>query len=197
MRRATDALDELVDGVRSRNEAAFGSVYQLTASGLVSFAYGMLRDRQAAEDAVQQAFLELTRAAPGLRGDGRSLRAWLYRSVRFGCLDEVRRRSRHPESPHADLPETGVVDGDEELDPDLREALMALSERQRTLMVLRHVVDLSPEEIAQVLETNRPAVYAGLKRAQQKLQSLMSDVESPPPAASQRVEARTNQGLRP
>jgi RNA polymerase sigma-70 factor (ECF subfamily) len=197
LRRATDALDELVDGVRNRDEAAFGSVYRLTASGLLSFANGMLRDRQAAEDAVQQAFLELTRAAPSLRGDGRSLRAWLYRSVRFTCLDEVRRRSRHPESPRAELPDAGVLDRSDRLDPDLQDALMALKERQRALIVLRHVIDLTPDEIATVLGTNRTAVYAALARAERKLQKLMTTVESAAPPASHTAEARAEQGPKP
>lgn len=187
--KRTDALDELVDGIRNRDEAAFGAVYRLTASGLVSFAYGMLRDRLSAEDAVQQAFLELTKAAPTLRGNGRSLRSWLYRSVRFTCLDELRRRSRRPETPHDELPDQPVTDEHALVDPDLQAALMALNERQRELVVLRWVVDMTPDEIADVIGSNRAAVYAALGRAQRRLQKLLSSVESPPGTASVSVEA--------
>lgn len=63
MSRADEALDDLIDGIRHRSEEAFSAVYRLTADGLASYAFGMLHDRPAAEDAVQQAFLELTRAA--------------------------------------------------------------------------------------------------------------------------------------
>ncbi|VAV89716.1 hypothetical protein MNBD_ACTINO01-147, partial [hydrothermal vent metagenome] len=93
------------------------------ADRLVSYAFGMLRDRQAAEDAVQQAFLELAGSAPSFRGDGRALRAWMYRAVRFNCLDEVRRRSRRPEQPTSDLPDTVAVDEEIDLgfDPELEE----------------------------------------------------------------------------
>ena len=185
------ALDELVDGIRNRDEVAFGDVYRLTASGLASFAYGMLRDRLAAEDSVQQAFLELTRSASTFRGDGRALRSWLYRSVRFTCLDELRRRSRHPETPHESLPEQAVTDDVELVDPQLQAALMALTERQRELVVLRWVVDLAPEDIADVLGTNRAAVYAALARAQRRLRKLLGAVESAPPPASVPVETET------
>lgn len=178
------ALDELVDGIRNRDDRAFGAVYRLTASGLASFAYGMLRDRLAAEDAVQQAFLELTKAAADLRGDGRSLRAWLYRSVRFTCLDELRRRSRRPETPTDQLPEQPAIDEIELIDPALQSALLALTERQRELVVLRWVVDLTPEDIADVLGTNRPAVYAALARAQRRLRKLLETVDSTPGATS-------------
>ena len=169
MTRAQDALDELVDGIRNRSEKAFSAVYAQTADGLASYAYGMLRDRLAAEDAVQQAFLELTRSASTLRGDGRSLQAWLYRSVRYTCLDEIRRRSRRPEIVTDSLPEAGYLDELEPPDPALQAALLELSERQRSLLVLRHVVGLPADEVAKIMETNRTAVYAATARAEKRL----------------------------
>jgi RNA polymerase sigma-70 factor (ECF subfamily) len=187
VRRASAELDELVDGVRERRDDAFSVVYRLTASGLVSYAYGMLRDRPAAEDAVQQAFLELARSAPAIRGDGRSLRAWLYKSVRFGCLDEIRRRERHPETPTATLPDRGLVDELELPDPALRAALLTLNERQRSLIVLRHVVGLSGEEVARVVGIPRTAVYAAVARAERRLKKELEAIESAPSAASQPV----------
>lgn len=192
----TGALDELVDGIRNRDEAAFGTVYRLTASGLVSFAYGMLHDRLAAEDAVQQAFLELTRAAPTLRGDGRSLRSWLYRSVRFSCLDELRRRSRRPETPYDRVPDSAVTDDVDDIDPDLRAALMTLTDNQRELVVLRWVVGMTPEEIAGVVGSNRAAVYAALSRAQRSLQRSLTSVESLGTAASVSVETEPQRHAR-
>lgn len=166
-------LDEQVDGVRRRSESAFATVYRLTVDDLTSFAYGMLHDRSAAEDAVQQTFLELARAASSLRGDGRTLRAWLFRSLRYNCLDELRRRRRRPETPTDVLPDDPV--DPPEVDVDLEEALAMLTERQRTMVLLKHVAGLSGEEIAQVLDSNRVAVYAALGRAERRLRSLLED----------------------
>ena len=177
MSRAEEALDDLVDGIRHRSEEAFSAVYRLTADGLASYAFGMLHDRPAAEDAVQQAFLELTRAAPSLRGGGRSLRAWLYRSVRYTCLDEIWRRGRHPEVVTDAVPDTGYTDDLDLPDPVLQEALLSLSERQRSLLVLRHVVGLPAGDVAKVMSTNRGAVYAATARAERRLRQLLT-VES-------------------
>lgn len=182
MSRADEPLDALVDGVRDRSDRAFSAVYRLTADRLASYANGMLGDRQAAEDAVQQAFLELTRAAPSLRGDGRSLRAWLFRSVRFNCLDELRRRRRRPEHPAAELPERAAIDALP--DPDLHDALDRLGDRHRSLILLRHVADLTADETARVLGTNRTAVYAATARAERRLRKLLGTVESVPQPAS-------------
>ena len=180
--------DALVDGIRERSDDAFAAVYRLIASDLASFAYGMVRDRGAAEDAVQQAFLELARAAPDLRGDGRSLRAWLYRSVRYSCLDELRRRRRRPEDPTEHLPDPGVAGEPRLADPDLQEALMALTDRQRAIVVLRHVVGCSIDDIAQILETNRTAAYAASARAERRLRKEHARVESAAAAASSSTE---------
>lgn len=188
MTRAADALDELVDGIRLRSEEAFTAVYTLTANGLASYAYGMLRDRLSAEDAVQQAFLELTRAAPTLRGDGRSLRAWLYRSVRFTCLDEIRRRGRRPEVVTDTIPDAGYTDELDLPDPALQTALLALSERQRSLLLLRHVVGLTADEVARVMQSNRSAVYAATARAERRLRKLLEGVESGAAPASISVD---------
>ena len=123
-----------------------------------------------------QAFLELVRASASLRGDGRSLRAWLYRAVRFSCLDELRRRRRRPEVPTDRIPESGRWDPPADgLEPHLERALAALSDRQRALVVLRHVVGLSGEEIAGIVRSNRTAVYAALGRAERRLRALLAE----------------------
>lgn len=187
----TEYLDGLVGGIRERSDRAFADLHRVMADALASYAFGMLRDRQAAEDVVQQAFLELVRSAPSLRGDGRSLRAWMYRAVRFNCLDEVRRRSRRPEHPTADLPEVMARDTDPDMgfDPELEDALRQLSEQQRSIIILKHVLGFSGDEIATILDSNRTSVYASAARAERRLKKLLSPVESGNNATSQRVEA--------
>ena len=181
------SLDEWVEGIRQRSDEAFRAVYESMANDLASFAIGFLHDRKAAEDAVQQAFLELVKAAKTISGDGRSLRAWLYRSVRFTCLDELRRRRRKPVdlgATEADHPPIVVDPMAHHLTPELEAALGGLTERQRTLIVLRHVVDLPAEEIANVMAMSRAAVYAALGRAEKRLRTLF-DATVPSPTGGQ------------
>lgn len=168
-------LDEHVDGVRGLSEEAFRAVYLALVDDLVSFAHGMVSDLRTAEDIVQQSFVELVRAAPKLRGGGKALNSWLYRSVRFGCLDEYRRRSRRREVPVEQLPDTPQVHDPlfGHLDPDLEEALAGLNKRQRTVILLRHVAGLSGDEIADVIGSTRRAAYAVLARAEARLRSLL------------------------
>jgi RNA polymerase sigma-70 factor (ECF subfamily) len=185
MTTAPDPLDALVEGVVAGRNASFRALYDETADGLAGFAYRMLGDRHAAEDAVQQAFLELARSAGRFRGDGRALRAWLYRSVRFSVMDELRRRRRRPEQPSEILPETPVTEhADHGWDPELEEALGALPERQRAVLLLWHVDGFEPAEIARILGTTRGAVYAAAARGEVALRSSLR-VESGAPTASE------------
>ena len=169
-------LDALPEGVRRLAPDAFRRLYELLADGLNSFAYSMLRDGNAAEDAVQQAFLELVKAAPTIRGDGASLRSWLFRSVRYRCLDEIRRRERRRETLHGQVPDdllpTNPSPGGE---GDLEAAMAELTDQQRAVLFLRHVMGMSGHEVAVVLETNRAAVFATAARAERRLRQRMSD----------------------
>ncbi len=171
----SDELDGLAEGIRNGSHESFHALYDRFADELVSFAYGMVRDRRTAEDIVQQTFVELVRGCGRFRGNGRALRSWLYRSARYGCLDEFRRRRRHPETPAFDLPEVAVEPDPMEhvLDPLLADALDALTERQRTMILLRHVVGMSGDEIAAVMSSPRTAVYAALGRAERRLRGLL------------------------
>lgn len=176
-RTAQHPLDAHVDGIRARSNQAFNAVYHATVDDLASFAFGMVGDRRTAEDIVQQAFMELVRAAPRLKGDGRSLRAWLFRAVRFGCLDEYRRRSRRPEAPHENLPEV-LFEPDplaDHLEPELEAALDRLGRRQRVAVLLSSVVGLSADEIAAVLGTSRRAVYGLIERGEARLREILEE----------------------
>jgi len=168
-------LDAYVAGIRTRSNPAFRAVYDAMADELTSFAFGMLSDRKTAEDVVQQAFLELVKSAHKIKGDGRALRSWLYRSVRFGCLDEYRRRSRRPEIPHEVIPDSQMPADPlaDQLDPTLENALNELNKRHRTVVLLRHVVGLTPDEIATVIGSSRRATYAVLSRAEDRLRKIL------------------------
>lgn len=186
MDEVADELDSLVEGVVAGMNHAFHRVYDLLADRLFSFALRRLRDRGAAEDAVQQAFLELARTSSNFRGDGRSLRAWLYASVRFRCADEHRRRSRRPERPTAHLPETATTEPvDRWLSAELTAAMRSLTERQSLMLELRHVDGLSGQEIADLLNMKRPAAYAAIDRAEASLRKAFTEaMESSASAAS-------------
>lgn len=168
-------LDTWVDGIRRGSDEAYRAVYDHTASDLLSFAHGMLRNRASAEDVVQQAFLELVASASSFRGRGEALRVWLFKSVRFRCLDHLRRSASREIVTDRPPDRVAADPTDDEIDPRLLRALDELSERQRSMVLMRHVVGMSGAEIASVVGLNRAAVYAVVRRAERRLRESVQE----------------------
>ncbi len=169
----TNQIDVLLPSLKSGLPEAYNQLHALIADRLFRGAYRLLEDRQEAEDAVQEAFLELIRA--GCPPDeGRSLEAWLHTSIRFTCADQFRRRKRRPVSPRPELPEQ--LDEDDYwlgYDPELEAALAELNPTQRLVMELKHVEGLDGNTIAEIAGISRGAVYAVAARAERRLGRLL------------------------
>ncbi len=133
--------------------AAFRMVYDACAQGLYAYALAILKRPQPAEDAVQDGFLRIWRAAPGYRADGKPL-AWMLRIVRNLCMDQLRRNRELPteEDPLASS----------SVDEDYTDAVIdridlvrlmhrVLTQEERQIVALRIYNDLPHNQIAQVL----------------------------------------------
>ena len=140
-----------------------------------------------ADDACQEALIKIVRSLP--RFDGRSTFAtWAYRIATNASLDELRRRKRRP-SLHAvgDAAMTDVVDEaasrrlgriDDQLAID--DALATLSDDFRVVIVLRDVVDLDYQEIANVLDLPLGTVKSRIARARAQLADELRLDDLPP-----------------
>ncbi len=76
---------------------AFNQLVLTYQDAAFNFASWMLNDDPLAEDIVQAAFLTAYRRIQQFRGG--SFRAWLLKIIRNSCIDELRRRNRHPWQP--------------------------------------------------------------------------------------------------
>lgn len=173
-------LDALVEGIATGCQEAYEHLYEHTADRLLGFALRLLHDHQEAEDAVQQAFLELART-PSPPTEGRSLEAWLFTSVRFTCGDVFRRRLRRPEVPYDTFPDVQREDVYElGLDPEIEVALASLTPQQRVILHLKHVEGFNGHQIAEIVGSNRVAVYAAAGRAERRLKTLLESGRARP-----------------
>ena len=80
---------DLLERLKTGDQAAFDSMFRAHYAHLVAFAYGMLRDRAAAEDIAQEVMLELWRRRADL-SIFESLRAYLLRATRNRSLNQLR-----------------------------------------------------------------------------------------------------------
>ena len=129
-------------------------------------AWLVLRDRQLAEDAVQEAFLRVWRFR-GALPDGDAVRPWLYRVVVNTAISSLRHEHlRSEREPIADCP-AGEVDPDDAL--VVADALADLPEHLRIPVVLRYWVGLSEKEIAAAISRRPGTVKSRLHEARTRL----------------------------
>lgn len=133
-------------------------------------AFGILGDAHAAEDVTQEAMLSLL-ANLGRFDARRPFEPWLHRIVANRALDWARGRARREQIPRLvrpAVPELGA-------DPGLVEALAALSEEQRAVVVLRHVAGYGTNEIARLLGLRRGTVGSRLRRGLDQLRRQLEE----------------------
>jgi len=176
---------ELVALAQQGDQRAFESLTLVHHTRLFRVAYGILRDRHLAEDATQQAFLDIWRYIRRLR-DPAKFNGWSYRLLVHACYAEAKRakaRSRETEV----LAEALASPIDEyrsvEERDELERAFRRLSLDYRAVIVLRHLLGMTPNEVADVLGISREAVYSRLRRAIPAMRAAIEADDRTPTAA--------------
>lgn len=179
--------EALVQATQQGDLAAFNVLVGRYQSLVYNVSYRLLRDRAAAEDAAQDAFLSSYRAIHTFRGG--SFKTWLLRIATNACYDQLRVRKRRPqtsldamnddpEEPGFDPPDSGETPEEQtlrsELAHGLRQSLGDLPDDQRLVVILSDIQGLSYEEIAQVTGTNIGTIKSRLSRARSKLRDILS-----------------------
>lgn len=146
---------ELVLAVARGDRSAFGEIYDRYADRLFDFCTGMLRDRDAAADCVQDVFVTAAGKLGQLEDPAR-LRGWLYAIARHEALARIRARRR--ETPSEELPEAVSAEPDlatlaarNELAELISEAFGGLSDRDRVVYELAYRHGLDGVELARAL----------------------------------------------
>ena len=162
---------------RSTQAAEFDDFYAGSASRVLRRLFLITGDAGEAEDITQEAFLRALRALDRFDRT-RPFAPWLHRIVVNRAIDWSRARAlRHEQLgpvPEAFTAAPPAPDG-EGLDDALMAALAALGPEQRAVVVLRHVLDRSPGEIARLLDVPRGTVNSRLRRALDTLADALGE----------------------
>lgn len=160
-------------GVRPTRGELVEVLFRRDYAALLRLAVVMLGDREAAEDAVQEAFVALHRNRSSLR-DPAAAEAYLRSAVLNGCRSWVRRQvTRRAARPlmlvrEQQTPEDAAVGRDEA--GSLVAVMRTLARRQREVLACRYVLEMSVAETANLLEISTGAVKAHTHRGLQALQ---------------------------
>lgn len=144
--------------------SAFAVLYECYEQRAYNLAYRITGSEADAVDAVQEAFLNVMRRLPRLAGEELAFGPYLFTATRSACHDLMRKRPRTP-------PVETIAEPEQE--EDVREASMRLPERQREVLALRDLEELSYDEIAAILEVNGNTVAQLISRARINLRDEM------------------------
>jgi RNA polymerase sigma-70 factor (ECF subfamily) len=159
----------LIQRARAGDPAAFQALLAPLVQPAYLLAFGMLRQREAAEDAVQEATFRAWRKIRQVREDTPSLRPWFLTIVANECRT-VRRGRWWGVIRLADvLPAPAPVPDDGGAAADLRRTVERLRHRDRLLLHLHYWLDLPLEEVAAVLGTTPGAAKARRHRLLRRL----------------------------
>ena len=179
----------LMTRVKQGDREAFAQLVEKYRQPVMNLVFRTLRDPSEAEDLAQQVFVQVFKSAARYEVSAR-FTTWLFTITRNLCLNEIRRRSRHPAD---SLDETVAGDDDqplrqpadvraaaapetllrEELFAKVEEAIAALPEAQRTAILLCRHEDVSYEEIAQVLGVSVSATKSLIHRGREALKARL------------------------
>ena len=183
-------LIQLLDRVGDRSqpgdaEAALRRLYELTSSKLFGLAMRVVGNRELAEDVLQDTFLNIWRVAGDYRASLSPPMAWMGLIVRSRALDFLRRRASERADVAVELDEqladTLAGDAADPLDTSsaseqawaLHECLRKLEAKQRQVVSLAYLRDLSHGELAAQLKLPLGTVKTWIRRGLEQLRGCM------------------------
>jgi RNA polymerase sigma-70 factor (ECF subfamily) len=173
-----DRVEDRIDDVAGSQPELLGrieSLYRERFADFVAVAASVVGEREAAREAVQDAFASVVRNRRDFRGDG-PLEAWVWRVVVNAARKKKRRGRDLVPAEAAAFSENGATP-DDEREHGLASVIARLPERQRLVLFLRYYADLDYRTIAETLGVRIGTVSATLHAAHNTLYDALNEVE--------------------
>jgi RNA polymerase sigma-70 factor (ECF subfamily) len=174
---------QAVARAKQGDREALRYLYIRYADNVYGYVASIVRDDYEAEDVTQHVFAKLMTALPKYQEREVPFSAWILRVARNVAVDHMRSRRAIPceevrelDHQHAD------GEGERLRSLTLRDALATLPDEQREVLVLRHLVGLSPGEIAGRLGRTEPSIHGLHHRGRGALRTVLTEMECAPTA---------------
>lgn len=179
-------LIALLERIAQQDDAALKALYQQCASKMYGLALRVVTHRDWAEDVLQEAFLSIWRSAPDYRASLSPPMAWIGLIVRSRGLDVLRRRTADRSHLTQELDDTlaDILASDTPTPMDtaqaseqawaLHQCLARLDNKQREVVSLAYVRDMSHGELAQQLSLPLGTVKTWIRRGLDQLRTCMA-----------------------
>ena len=179
-------LIALIDRVALADEKALRELYEMTSSKLYGVAVRVVTNREWAEDVLQEAFINIWKIAGDYKATLSPPMAWMALVVRSRGLDFLRRRASDRADKMQELDDviSDTVAGDSPNPMDVAQAseqakalhncLSRLDNKQREVVSLAYMRDMSHGELAEQLKLPLGTVKTWIRRALMQLRGCMA-----------------------
>lgn len=169
---------ELISRVRAGEPAAERTLYDAHVDRVYRLAFRLAGDDELARDFTQETFIRAFERLGTFRGEAR-LSTWLHAIATTVSLNGLRKVKRFRTRETALEAADGVAGGGRPAEPDLktrlRDAIDALPDKYRTVVVMHDMEGYTHEEIAAALDMEVGTSKAQLSRARAKLRESLAD----------------------
>lgn len=176
--RRNDIIETSIAKIAGGDKEALALLYEQTHAAVYGFALSILKNRQDAEDVLQDTYIQIWKAAGTYRPEGKPL-AWIFTITRNLSLMDFRQQSRMitvtPEEWQllfADQPKMSVEDR-----LVLSALLGILTDEDRQIVMLHVLTGLKHREIAEILNMKISTVLSRYNRALKKLRNALKEAE--------------------
>lgn len=206
--RDGDADEDLMERFAAGDTGAFEVLLKRHERGVYNFIYRLIRNREVANDLLQETFLRVVKNARRYSRKAK-FTTWLYTIARNQCIDTVR-KARHRDHASLDQPARHNPEGRTlmerlpgaspngfdhadagEMKVRIEQAIAQLSDEQREVFVMRQFMQLKFNEIAEVVGVSENTIKSRMRYALENLRLALADYAEAVPGGADPVPARS------
>lgn len=180
MQKNDDALIALIARCALKDQASLKQLYEQTSRYLNAIGYRILRDDEAANEVLQEAFVQIWENASSYRPDIAKPLTWMSSILRYRALDRLEKEKRLQNRIVSMAPEDLLNKAEEsegaatdhtgdDINPHIVECLGELNQKISESIKLAYIHGYSREELAQRFDANVNTVKSWLKRGSERL----------------------------
>jgi RNA polymerase sigma-70 factor (ECF subfamily) len=176
--KTRDATRFAVSRAKEGDRDALRYLYVSYSNNVYSYVRSIVHDDHEAEDVTQHVFAKLMTTVGKYDERGGPFLSWLLRLARNVAIDQLRANRITPAEVAPDLDALSAEEPDQV--ETVRAALAVLPEEQRKVVILRHLVGLTPGEIAECMGRTEDSIHGLHHRGRRALQRELERLESMP-----------------
>jgi len=142
---------------------------------LLSFAQSLLKDRNSAQDVIQDSLIAIVKGVRKLK-DHRKFHAWIYQVTRNKCLDIIRKNHKYKNDSDIDsIQEPTAYEYDMDIKLDMMSMINQLPHKQKNIIHLFYYEGFSIIEISSILKKPAGSIKSLLFDARAKLKQIIGE----------------------